>query len=282
MINKLEKLTSASGPNNLTGKIFISNSSNSPNYQVIQFRKICHNCYFDWFDLSLYIWSVTWTELQDCLLPFESIRSLSSSHTTTLTTTPPTLTLILQLPQLPQHFQLSPPSPTPSTSPNSSNSPISTLSIVISTGFIFVFNYFPDHPCLLANIKFIKQADLDGMPIMNVLSWPECAQHCSDNVDCKAFSWWPPDNNRGPNLIQTCYLKNSIPTTVEKRGVISGTKDCLALHPITSPSSNPAPGPNTASTAPTPLLTDAQLFMEWEGNFSRRFQTFFDSLNFLE
>ena len=144
--------------------------------------------------------------------------------------------------------------------------------VIFYFGFGINFKYFPDHPCLRANFNF-PNANLDGMPIMNVLSWPDCAQHCSNNVDCKGFSWWPPDDIRVlPLANKACYLKNSIETPIPKRAVLSATKDCLALNPIPSPSSNPAPGPNTASTSPTPVLTDAQLFLDSEGENFRSFQ----------
>ena len=75
---------------------------------------------------------------------------------------------------------------------------------------------------------------IDIATIKDVASWADCGELCSNNPDCKSFTWVGP----GPDvsvldLIQDCFLKNAVPSQSPLTGVHSGVSDCLTQKPPT-------------------------------------------------
>ena len=72
-----------------------------------------------------------------------------------------------------------------------------------------------------------------------------CRKACQDNAKCKSFTWVKPNTIQGPK--GRCWIKHSVPKTVNRNccisGVIEGAKTPSSQQ--TAPSASPSPKPET-------------------------------------
>ena len=75
----------------------------------------------------------------------------------------------------------------------------------------------------------MKDVDLLGSDIQffnDIQTWEGCEDRCSNNPDCKSWTWVSTSYNLNTDIIFKCHLKNGFPSPSKVAGLISGYSQC--------------------------------------------------------
>jgi len=75
----------------------------------------------------------------------------------------------------------------------------------------------------------MKDIDLLGSDIQffnDIQTWEGCEDRCSDNPDCKSWTWVSTSYSLNTDIIFKCHLKNGFPSPSKVAGLISGYSKC--------------------------------------------------------